>query len=121
MRECIQLLSSLPNVTRSRVLSSSARRPLEHQCRQYAQYHKRVAVLGGGITGLAAAYFIRQQLPHAKVTLYEGNETLGGWLKSIRLPTANGSILFEAGPRSLRPQQNGALAIRLVRVSMHLE
>ncbi|KAM3414148.1 Protoporphyrinogen oxidase [Cercospora zeina] len=73
-----------------------------------------VAILGGGITGLASAYFLTRQLPNATVTLYEAKDRVGGWLESTRVPVKDGNILFEAGPRTLRPQQNGVLAARLM-------
>ena len=73
-----------------------------------------VAVLGGGITGLACAYYLTRELPRAKVTIYEASDRLGGWLSSTRVPVKDGSILFEAGPRTLRPSSNGALAAQLV-------
>ncbi|XP_078664553.1 protoporphyrinogen oxidase-like [Branchiostoma floridae x Branchiostoma belcheri] len=59
-----------------------------------------VAVLGGGITGLSAAYYL-SKAPHLinKVVLLEGSSRLGGWLQSTR--TEEGAI-FEHGPRSLR-------------------
>lgn len=78
-----------------------------------------IAVLGGGITGLATAYYITQRLPRAKVTLFEGSDRIGGWLLSNRVPVSGGSVLFEAGPRSLRTAGNGILAARLVSLSDH--
>lgn len=73
-----------------------------------------VGVLGGGITGLASAYYLTRELPNAKVTLYESKENIGGWLQSTRVPVKDGTILFEAGPRTLRPQSNGVLTASLV-------
>jgi oxygen-dependent protoporphyrinogen oxidase len=73
-----------------------------------------VAVLGGGITGLAAAYYLARDLPRAKITIYEASDRLGGWLSSSRVPVKDGSVIFEAGPRTLRPSSNGALAAQLV-------
>lgn len=73
-----------------------------------------VAILGGGITGLASAYYITRELPKAKVTIYEASDRVGGWLSSRRVPVKDGSVLFEAGPRTLRPSSNGVLAARLV-------
>lgn len=78
-----------------------------------------VAILGGGITGLATAYFLTQQLPRAKVTIYEASDRIGGWLSSKRVAVKDGSVLFEAGPRTLRPAQNGVLAARLVWARIH--
>uniref|UniRef100_A0A8C6WVA9 Protoporphyrinogen oxidase n=1 Tax=Neogobius melanostomus TaxID=47308 RepID=A0A8C6WVA9_9GOBI len=59
----------------------------------------RVAVLGGGIGGLAAAHYLRKRAPGAKVLLLEGSERLGGWLWSNRRP--DGAV-FELGPRGVR-------------------
>lgn len=73
-----------------------------------------VAILGGGITGLACAYYLIRELPKAKITIYEASDRLGGWLSSTRVPVRDGSVLFEAGPRTLRPSSNGALAAQLV-------
>ncbi|EME42757.1 hypothetical protein DOTSEDRAFT_73524 [Dothistroma septosporum NZE10] len=73
-----------------------------------------VGVLGGGITGLASAYYLTRELPNAKVTLYESKENVGGWLQSHRVPVKDGTILFEAGPRTLRPQSNGVLTAGLM-------
>ncbi|KAI9694260.1 MAG: oxygen-dependent protoporphyrinogen oxidase [Bogoriella megaspora] len=66
---------------------------------------KDVAVLGGGITGLTTAYYITKAYPQAKVTIYEHKSGLGGWLSSKRVEVDDngGSVLFEQGPRSLRP------------------
>ena len=74
-----------------------------------------VAVLGGGITGLATAYYLTRELPKAKITIYEASDRLGGWLSSKRVPVKDGTVLFEAGPRTLRPSSNGVLSARLVR------
>lgn len=74
-----------------------------------------VAILGGGVTGLAAAYYLTKELPKARITIYEGSDRLGGWLSSKRIPVEGGSVLFESGPRSLRTSSNGILAARLVR------
>src|SRR4051794_3420710 len=39
---------------------------------------KRVAVVGGGISGLAAAYELRRRLPVASIVLYEASDRFGG-------------------------------------------
>lgn len=78
---------------------------------------KDVAILGGGITGLAAAHYIVQELPHAKVTIYESKSELGGWLRSKTVDVGDGEVIFESGPRSLRPTvPNGTLTMRLVSI-----
>lgn len=53
-------------------------------------------VLGGGIAGLSAAYYLRNSAP----ILIEGSSRLGGWIHTNR--RENG-ILFEQGPRTIRP------------------
>ena len=74
-----------------------------------------VAVLGGGITGLASAYYLTQQLPNAQVTLFEGSSRLGGWLHSKQIDVGNGKVVFEQGPRTLRPSRpNGWVTLDLV-------
>lgn len=91
-----------------------------------------VAVIGGGITGLAAAYSLCQvaaQGHHRKiaVTLYESGPRLGGWMNSKTVHVGrghgngndngdgDGTIVFEQGPRSLRPGTlNGLLTRQLV-------
>ncbi|EGP86679.1 uncharacterized protein MYCGRDRAFT_43963 [Zymoseptoria tritici IPO323] len=69
-----------------------------------------VAVLGGGITGLAAAHYVTREHPRAKVTLYEASDRVGGWVSSKRADVHDGTVLFEGGPRTLRPNGNGVLA-----------
>ncbi len=45
-----------------------------------------VAVVGGGITGLVAAYRLRRLLgAHARIILLEGSERLGGKLRTVPL------------------------------------
>ncbi|KFY39269.1 hypothetical protein V495_06041 [Pseudogymnoascus sp. VKM F-4514 (FW-929)] len=73
--------------------------------RSYTTGHTpdNVAVLGGGITGLIAAAMVARRNPNAKVTLYEGSSRLGGWVHSEVVQSSDGPVVFEDGPRSLRP------------------
>ena len=58
---------------------------------------KRVAVLGGGISGLAAAYLLA---PHHAVTLFEAAPRLGGHARTVMAglngdqPVDTGFIVF---------------------------
>ncbi|KAL7790426.1 hypothetical protein V8C37DRAFT_403451 [Trichoderma ceciliae] len=66
----------------------------------------KVAVLGGGLTGLTTAYYLAKWLPSTtKITLLEGSDRLGGWIRTDRIPVKVGSVEgvvnFERGPRSL--------------------
>jgi protoporphyrinogen/coproporphyrinogen III oxidase len=73
------------------------------------QATKRIAVLGGGITGLTSAHYLAKELPNAKITIYESGDRLGGWLQSKYVDIGNGKILFEQGPRTLRPSTPSAM------------
>ncbi len=76
---------------------------------------KRIAVLGGGITGLAAAHYLTRELPRAMVTIYESSDRLGGWMHSESVDVGNGKIILEQGPRTLRPQSPaGMVAVEMV-------
>ena len=80
-----------------------------------AQEANDIAILGGGITGLATAHYLTEQIPEAKITIYESSERFGGWVHSEVVETDSGPVTFEAGPRSLRPEPpNGFLALSLV-------
>ncbi len=76
---------------------------------------ENVAVIGGGITGLATAYFLSKASPRIRITLLEGGKRLGGWLHSEVVETSHGKVIFEKGPRTLRPNiPNGVLTLDLV-------
>ncbi|KAL6108729.1 ppox [Pungitius sinensis] len=59
-----------------------------------------VAVLGGGIGGLAASYYLCKSPQVTKVIVLESSSRLGGWLWSTR--RSDGAV-FEHGPRGIRP------------------
>lgn len=59
-----------------------------------------VAILGGGLSGLSAAYYLLKRLPTASVTIIESSNRHGGWIRSEKLP--NG-VIFEQGARTIRP------------------
>ncbi len=61
----------------------------------------RLAILGGGIAGLAAAYELEQQRKAGKPLdwhLYEGSDRLGGTVQTTRHSTAEGEYILEGGP-----------------------
>jgi oxygen-dependent protoporphyrinogen oxidase len=43
-----------------------------------------VAIVGGGISGLATAYWLRKRAPRWRYVLYEASERLGGVLRTVR-------------------------------------
>ena len=104
--------------TLKRVALRPAASSLCTRCRRYASsqaYPERVAVLGGGISGLASAYFVAKQFPKSKITIYEANKDSGGWIQSRRVQTPAGDVLFEYGARTLRPGINALITAQLVR------
>jgi oxygen-dependent protoporphyrinogen oxidase len=54
----------------------------------------KVVIIGGGITGLAAAYRLQQIAPEVEIILIEASERLGGKIGSERFE----GFLIEAGP-----------------------
>ncbi|KAJ5090165.1 hypothetical protein N7532_008849 [Penicillium argentinense] len=76
-------------------------RPLATVIRgQRRAYH--AAVVGGGITGLTAAWKLARDPKCTQVTLYEKSTRLGGWMESEKIPVDGGHVVFEYGPRTLR-------------------
>jgi protoporphyrinogen/coproporphyrinogen III oxidase len=57
---------------------------------------KRIAVIGGGISGLAAAHRVRELNPDAEITLFEASDRLGGSLATVR----QDGLLIEQGADS---------------------
>lgn len=55
-----------------------------------------IAVIGGGIAGLAAAWELERLSPAVRVTLVEASGRLGGWIRTERW----GEVLIEHGPDS---------------------
>ncbi len=62
---------------------------------------KRVVIVGGGVTGLSAAYHLQKQVQSAKlpieITLIEGSNRLGGRIHTIK----RDGFTIEKGPDSL--------------------
>lgn len=68
-----------------------------------------IAVLGGGLTGLATAYYLTRFHPHANITIYESQDRVGGWIdtEQVEVTTLAGTdetISFERGARVVSPQ-----------------
>ncbi|KAJ0402128.1 hypothetical protein P43SY_000443 [Pythium insidiosum] len=74
---------------------------------------REIVVLGGGISGLSLAYFLRQALPRAaaaRIRVVEASSAAGGWIHTAH----RDGFVFEEGPRGFRPSRNGAEMLRLV-------
>lgn len=73
----------------------------------------RAIVLGGGISGLLAAWHLRRRGLHVEV--WEASAAVGGWAQTRSWPGPEGEPgWLERGPQALRVARNGALA-RLLR------
>ncbi|XP_053670510.1 protoporphyrinogen oxidase [Anopheles nili] len=60
------------------------------------------AILGAGISGLAAGHYLLRKSPTLPLTIYEATERVGGWIRSDRF--LDNGYVFEAGPRTIRPK-----------------
>ncbi|MBO1199203.1 protoporphyrinogen oxidase [Staphylococcus simiae] len=57
---------------------------------------RKIAIIGAGITGLASAYYLKQQDPSIDVTIYESSNRPGGKIQSYR----QDGYMIELGPES---------------------
>nr|CAG4643225.1 EOG090X06SP [Ilyocryptus agilis] len=71
------------------------------------------AILGGGISGLTAAYRLTQIQPTPKrIVLLEASSRIGGWIYSER---SEDGVVYECGPRTFRPVgESGITTLNLV-------
>jgi len=67
----------------------------------------RIVVIGGGITGLAAAHRVHEINPSIKVTLLEASDRLGGIIETKH----RDDFLLERGPDSFISEKPEALAL----------
>jgi protoporphyrinogen/coproporphyrinogen III oxidase len=69
---------------------------------------RRVVVIGGGIAGLSAAYYL-QKSPNIEVTLLEASDRLGGKIQTQRI----GEYLVESGPDSVFTAKPAAVELAI--------
>ena len=55
-------------------------------------------IIGGGPTGLSAAWALQKEDPNARITLLEKTDRLGGWVQTSH----EKGLLFEKGPRTFQ-------------------
>lgn len=65
-------------------------------------------MLGGGLTGLATAFYLTLALPRARITIYEASNRLGGWIdtEKANVTTPDGDVVtvhFERAARMVKP------------------
>jgi spermidine dehydrogenase len=63
--------------------------------------HFDLVVVGGGISGLAAAYFYRQRRPHARVLILDTNDDFGGHAKRNEFVIDGRTLLCYGGTQSI--------------------
>ncbi|TFY70988.1 hypothetical protein EVG20_g2019 [Dentipellis fragilis] len=85
-----------------------------------------IAILGGGVTGLSAAFHLARLHPNARITLLEKQPRLGGWLRSERVEVEDvdgrkASILLETGPRTFRANAKPVVElVNLLKLQSHV-
>ncbi|XP_055586663.1 protoporphyrinogen oxidase [Uranotaenia lowii] len=65
------------------------------------------AILGAGISGLSAGFYLLRNGAGAAPVIYEATNRLGGWIRTER--SAEEGYVFEAGPRTIRPKGPAAV------------
>src|SRR3546814_9050514 len=70
----------------------------------------KVAILGGGISGLATAWYLKKRYPELVVDVFEKKDHAGGNIHSIHL----GGQISELGPRGIRPKGKGKYFLQMV-------
>ena len=76
-----------------------------------------VAVIGGGISGLAAAYALKTAgKGRVALALFEKESRVGGWIKTLR----KDGFLFDLGPHTIRTRGTGLEALKLA-ISLNLQ
>lgn len=70
-----------------------------------------IAVLGGGLTGLSAAFHLARRFPTTPIALINRDARFGGWVRSERVKVNGAEVLLEAGPRTLRPTAPSVLEL----------
>ena len=58
----------------------------------------KIIIIGGGISGLSAAYYAQKQVPDAHITLIEASDRWGGKITTQRIPFETGDFIIEGGP-----------------------
>ncbi|MGD0189263.1 MAG: FAD-dependent oxidoreductase [Rhizomicrobium sp.] len=93
------------NPTRRNVLAGTAALSLlPLAARAGAQPEVDVAIVGGGVSGVYAAWRLRAERPDLKVALFEMSGRIGGRLRSIAFPQAP-HLVGEAGGMRFLPSQ----------------
>lgn len=66
---------------------------------QTAISQNKVAIIGGGMAGVAAAYYINKYDPNAQITLFEKEHALGGNAQSVKIENFGKDVMVDLGPQ----------------------
>lgn len=66
-------------------------------------------IIGGGLSGLSYAYYLKKKDPKHEITLLEKNSRLGGLIYTDTVETPLGSCTVEYGPDSFLPKSSHIL------------
>lgn len=72
-----------------------------------APHRTRVVVVGGGVSGLAAAYRVRRDQPGAEVLVLEGSSRIGGNLHSVEV----GGVTVDVGAEAMLNRRPEGVAL----------
>lgn len=66
----------------------------------FSQQNAKVAIIGGGMTGVAAAYYLHKADPNAIITVFEKESKLGGNATTLEVEnTSEKKIMVDVGPQ----------------------
>jgi protoporphyrinogen/coproporphyrinogen III oxidase len=68
---------------------------------------RRAAIIGGGISGLSAAFFLQEKYPEAHLDIYEASQTLGGVIQTEKVA----GCILEGGPDSFLTAKKSAFRL----------
>jgi oxygen-dependent protoporphyrinogen oxidase len=106
----IKVRDSRPGTLEDSFVFSQSTSPTPPETTNTPKYApENIAILGGGISGLASAHYLSKYLPNTNIILYEASDRMGGWLQSKYVNIGNGKIVFEQGPRNIRPRTPAGL------------
>ncbi len=88
-------------------MSSDSSTPTDHATSAPLPLGSSIAIVGAGITGLSAAYYLQQQRPDLNISLLESTDTPGGILQTIE----RDDFLVELGPDMFTTRDNEAFEL----------
>ncbi|GAB4190711.1 MAG: protoporphyrinogen oxidase [Simkaniaceae bacterium] len=75
---------------------------------------RKAAILGGGISGLSLAYYLKKYIPDLDIDLYEKKQNFGGVISSI-----DEEFFFEQGPHTFRASKSKDLLCLIAELELN--